>query len=322
VVSRNSPSIATTLSKNPVAINELMHDSSTLSGATSNAGGTVTYHAYAGALTCSGTDLLNSTVNVTNGTVPDSANISFAAAGTYSFQAVYSGDSNNNGATSVCSTEQLVVSRNSPTITTTLSSAVPVAIGDLVHDSSTLIGATANAGGTVTYHAYAGANTCTGTDLLNSTKTVVNGIVPDSANISFSAAGTYSFQAVYSGDANNNGATSVCSTEQLVVSKNQPGASTAQNLKPNDSFTLTGGASPTGTITFNLYAPGDTTCTGTIQYTQTVAVNGNGTYSTSNTSFIASTEGTWRWESVYSGDSNTLPVTSTCGTERFTIANS
>jgi hypothetical protein len=316
-----SPTIATTLSKSPVAIGESMHDSSSLSGA-SNPTGSVTYHAYAGANTCSGTDLLNSTKTLNaDGTVPDSANISFAAAGTYSFQAVYSGDANNNPATSVCSTEQLVVSPNSPTIATQLSKS-PVAINELMHDSATLTGKTSNAGGTVTYHAYAGANTCTGTDLLNSTVNVNNGTVPNSADISFASAGTYSFQAVYSGDANNLGATSVCSTEQLVVSKNSPSASTAQSLIPNDSFTLSGGFTPTGTITFGLYGPTDTTCSDTPAFTQTVNVSGNGTYFTTNTTFTAGGHGTtWRWKSVYSGDSNNDPVTSSCGTEQFTITD-
>jgi hypothetical protein len=151
---------------------------------------------------------------------------------------------------------------------------------------------------------------------------VTDGVVPNSANISFSAAGTYSFQAVYSGDANNNGATSACTDEQLVVNKLQPNAATAQNLIPNDNFTLSGGFNPTGSITFNLYDPSDATCSGTPALTQTVTVNGNGTYSTTNTTFIANTEGTWRWASSYTGDGNNQPATSSCGTERFTIANS
>jgi hypothetical protein len=101
-----------------------------------------------------------------------------------------------------------------------------------------------------------------------------------------------------------------------------PTAATAQHLIPNDTFTLSGGASPTGSITFNLYAPSDTTCAGTPALTQTVTVNGNGPYNTTNTIFVASTEGTWRWQSSYSGDTNNTGATSTCGTERFTIANS
>jgi hypothetical protein len=52
-----------------------------------------------------------------------------------------------------------------------------------------------------------------------------------------------------------------------------------------------------------------------------VNVNGNGTYSTTNSSFVASTLGTWRWQVNYSGDANNSPTTSACGVERFTIAN-
>jgi len=103
----------------------------------------------------------------------------------------------------------------------------------------------------------------------------------------------------------------------------QPTVSTAQNLIPNDTFTLSGATSGAGgTITFNLYSPSDSTCANAPALTQTVNVSGNGSYVTTNTSFIASAVGTWRWASTYSGDINNLPATSSCGTERFTIINS
>jgi hypothetical protein len=314
-----SPSITTTLSATSVNIGDPVHDSATLTGATGDAGGTVTYSAYAGANTCSGTDLLNSTKTVTNGIVPDSDAFTPTAAGTYSFQAVYSGDANNNGATSDCSTEQLLVKAN-PSITTTLS-ATSVDVGSTVQDSATLSGATSDAGGIVTYTVYTN-NTCTTGARDAGTVTVTNGVVPDSNALAFNSTGTFYWQAFYSGDTNNNGATSTCTDETLVVNKLQPNAATAQNLIPNDNFTLSGGFNPTGSITFNLYDPSDATCAGTPALTQTVNVNGNGTYSTTNTTFIASTEGTWRWKSSYSGDGNNQSATSSCGTERFTIANS
>jgi hypothetical protein len=318
LVVKTNPGITTTLSKNPVNIGESMHDSATLTGATSNAGGTVTYHAYAGANTCSGTDLLNSTVTVNNGNVPDSATISFNAAGVYSFQAVYSGDGSNNGATSTCSSEQLLVKAN-PKIATQLS-ATSVDVGSTVHDSATLSGQTANAGGTVTYTVYIDPGCLLGARDAG-TVNVNNGSVPDSNPLTFNNAGTFYWQAAYSGDANNNPDTSPCTSEQLAVNKKHPGASTAQNLIPNDSFTLTGGFNPTGSITFNLFGPGDPGCNGTPALTQTVNVNGNSTYSTTNNAFIASDEGTWRWRSTYSGDGNNFPAVSSCGTEQFTIAN-
>jgi hypothetical protein len=55
--------------------------------------------------------------------------------------------------------------------------------------------------------------------------------------------------------------------------------------------------------------------------TQTVNVSGNGTYVTTNTTFIASDVGTWRWKVVYSGDANNESKTSACGVENFTITN-
>jgi hypothetical protein len=315
-----SPTIATELSKTTANIGDSITDSSSLTGATANAGGTVTYHAYAGANTCTGTDLLNSTVTVTNGIVPDSGAFTPASAGTYSFQAVYSGDSNNNGASSPCSSEQLLV-KNNPSIGTILSAA-SVDVGSSVHDTASLTGASSNAGGTVTYTVYTN-NTCTTGARAAGTVTVTNGIVPDSNALAFTSAGTFYWQAVYSGDANNNGATSTCTDETLVVNPLQPGVSTAQNLIPNDTFSLSGATSTAGgTITMRLYAPGAATCTETPALTQTVNVSGNGDYSTTNTAFRASTEGTWRWESTYGGDNNNLAVTSSCGTERFTIANS
>jgi len=49
------------------------------------------------------------------------------------------------------------------------------------------------------------------------TKTVINGSVPNSDPVTFNSAGPCYWQAVYSGDANNDGATGACTSEQLVV---------------------------------------------------------------------------------------------------------
>jgi len=212
---------------------------------------------------------------------------------------------------------------NSPAISTSLSNGT-VSAGDSVHDSATLTGATADAGGTVTYTVYTN-NTCTQNPVDAGTKTVTNGIVPDSDAVTFNSAGTFFWQAVYSGDASNNGATSGCTTEKLVVQPNTPGISTAQHLIPNDDATITGATSDAGgSITFNLYSPGDATCSGSAAFTQQVTVSGDGTYKTTNNgpgAFVSSTEGTWRWQVTYSGDANNVGTTSACGVENFTITN-
>jgi hypothetical protein len=313
-----SPTIATSLSASAVDPGTAVHDSATLTGATANAGGTVTYTVYSDS-SCTAKAADAGTVTVTNGSVPNSSDVSLTTPGVYFWQASYSGDGNNNPATSACTSEQLIV-RTNPSVTTTLS-GTSVAIGDSVHDSATLNAASSDAGGTVTYTVYSN-NTCTQGAVSAGTVTVTNGVVPDSSAIQFNNAGTFYWQAVYSGDLKNNGAVSACLSEVLVVNPNTPAISTAQNVIPNDAATISGATSNAGgTITFNLFSPSDAGCSGTPALTQTVSVNGNGTYNTTNSTFIASASGTWRWQVVYSGDANNVGTTSACGVENFTITN-
>jgi hypothetical protein len=312
------PTISTLLSATTANIGDSVHDSATLAGATANAGGTVTYSVFSDSGCSTGMQLAG-TKTVTNGVVPDSNALTFNTAGYYYWQASYSGDANNDPATSVCTEEQLLIKTN-PGITTLLSSA-SVDVGSSVHDSATLSGATADAGGTVTYTVYSNS-LCTLGARDAGTKTVTSGSVPDSNALAFNSAGDFYWQAVYSGDTKNNGAVSVCTEEHLVVNKLQPDGYTEQNVIPNDSFILSGTTSGAGgSITFNLYDPTDATCSGTPAYTQTVSVSGSGTYDTTNASFIASAEGTWRWTASYTGDGNNLGVTSACGVEYFSILN-
>ena len=130
-----------------------------LTGATATAGGTVTYTVYTND-TCTVLGATAGIVTVTGGVVPDSDPVTFTTAGTFFWQAVYSGDANNLAATSVCTTETLVVSPNAPSIATLLVPPGPVAIGTPVFDTAVLTGATATAGGTVTYTVYTN-DTCT-----------------------------------------------------------------------------------------------------------------------------------------------------------------
>jgi hypothetical protein len=196
-----------------------------------------------------------------------------------------------------------------------------VDIGATVHDSATLTGATGDAGGTVTYTVYSN-DTCTDNPQDAGTKTVTTADVPDSDPITFNNAGTFYWQAVYSGDANNDEATSACQSEIVVVNKNVSAISTVPDLIPNDDATLSGLTDNAGgKVVFNLYSPSDATCSGTPAYTQTVDVTGNGTYSTTNTTFIAKALGTWRWQVTYSGDANNDGSSSQCGVEHFTVDN-
>jgi uncharacterized repeat protein (TIGR01451 family) len=85
-----------------------------------------------------------------------------------------------------------------------------------------------------------------------------------------------------------------------------------------DPVTLAGGSSPTGTITFTLYGPGDSGCTLALA-SSTAMVAGNGTYTSA--SYTATTAGTYRWVAGYGGDGENAPAgTGGCGAAGQTIS--
>ena len=88
--------------------------------------------------------------------------------------------------------------------------------GDTVHASATLSGAGAGAGGMVTYTVYSDS-ACTTVFAGAGTKTVTSGVVPDSNGVQFDTAGSYYWQAAYSGDAGNSSANSSCQSGQLQI---------------------------------------------------------------------------------------------------------
>src|SRR5439155_3014798 len=68
----NCASVSTTLSANSITVGGSAYDSATLSGATSNAGGTVTYSVYDNATCTAPAVASGGTKTVTNGVVPNS----------------------------------------------------------------------------------------------------------------------------------------------------------------------------------------------------------------------------------------------------------
>jgi hypothetical protein len=233
-------------------------------------------------------------------------------------------------------------------ITTALSPSGSVSVGTSVHDTATLTGATATAGGSVFYRYYTSVTDCQGdvaafdgtvgsltlgTDA--GTGTVTNGVAGDSSTVVFNTAGTFYWAAFYSGDANNFPSSSDCTLEPLVVNKKAPTLTT--NTTPDsgqigvtlkDSATLSGATSDAGgTINFYLFAPGvscNAAGTGAVYKSKGVPVNGNGVYhsvdGTESGNNTATKPGTYHWLAVYSGDPNNLGASSGCGTEPVKIA--
>src|SRR5260370_23433836 len=65
---------------------------------------------------------------------------------------------------------------------------------------------------------------------------------------------------------------------------------------------VTGGSNPTGSVTFNLYGPGDPTCAGAVIYTQTVALTG--TSASTSPGFTTVAAGTYEWTASIPADAN------------------
>jgi hypothetical protein len=317
------PSLPTTPSPASGAIGAVLNDTATITGGNSPTG-SVTFNLYGpGDTTCTGTVLYTQTVTLSGGSATTSPGYTTTTAGTYNWTAHYSGDNGNLPADSACGSEAVVIAKNSPTLPTTPSAGGP--IGTILNDTATVTGGS-NPTGLVTFNLYGpGDTTCTGTVLYTQDVTLSGGSATTSPGYTTTAAGTYNWTAHYGGDSNNNAADSTCGAEAVVIAKNSPSASTAQDLIPNDSFTLIGGTSnASGDVDFYLFAPGVSCGAGNIANAafsaENVALVGNTSAATSNNTFHATAEGTWTWLAIYSGDGNNDPATSNC-VETFAIDN-
>jgi hypothetical protein len=91
------------------------------------------------------------------------------------------------------------------------------------------------------------------------------------------------------------------STPQLSLTAS---GSTSIGLQIFANSNLSGGSAPTGSITFRLFGPGDTTCASAM-FTSTVPVSGQ---SMNSAHYTTAAAGTYRWTSAYGGDTNNNPV--------------
>src|SRR5262249_58201580 len=139
--------------------------------------------------------------------------------------AVYSVDDNYSGSRSAC--EALTVGKAETKTSTDIHDAshnviTTASLGDTVHDSATVTGTGfGTPTGTVDFTFFTAAKDCTGASVGAGTKIALDasGVADPSSSEGPLAAGSYSFQAVYSGDDNYNGSTSAC--EPLTVGKDR-----------------------------------------------------------------------------------------------------
>ncbi len=242
----------------------------------------------------------------------------------------------------------------STAISTTASPGVQA--GGQIHDQAVLSGGRSPTG-TITFKLYKSTDTSCSTALSTSTTPVNGNGSYASPVVTEGTAGSYQWIAVYSGDANNAGASDSCgqAAEQVTVSPppptpptttTTPTTTTPTTTTPtptspatlaspsivttaspgvpmggriHDQAVLSGGNAPTGTITFRLYTSSDITCS-TALSTSTTPVNGNGSYA--SPVMTEGTAGTYQWTASYSGDANNAAVADSCNQapEQVTVA--
>jgi hypothetical protein len=308
------------------AFGGIISDQATLSGGV-NPTGTITFTAYGpGDDTCAGPPAYTSDpVDVSgNGSYGNSPAFTPATAGTYRWQATYTGDAGNDGVSTSCNdaNETSVVAQATPTITSKATTSAT--IGSPIGDQASIAGGSSPTG-TITFTAY-GPNdaNCAHAPAYTSSALTVDGSrnFSNSPDFTPAAAGTYRWRVSYSGDVNNAAVITPCdlntSSEVSTVTKAKPTITTqatanvALGQSIADQATLSGGHSPTGTITFTAYGPNDTDCSHTPVYASSAqTVSGNGDYGNSP-AFTPATAGTYRWRAFYLGDANNLGVSTPC----------
>jgi sugar lactone lactonase YvrE len=322
IASLASPSLSTLGNPQSGPVGTALHDAATLAGGSSPTG-SIVFTLYPTA-DCSGPSAFQTTVAVNgNGSYTSQPGYTASSAGGYQWTAAYSGDGANNPAKTTCGDDPVTVTGVSISTTPVPPSAQ---VGAQLNDSATLSGGN-NPTGSIIFHLYPRPD-CSGTPIFNTKAPQVNGDGTYSGQNTYTvpAPGTYQWTATYNGDGANNAVSSPCGAEPVTVTTAQTSLSTTP--KPangpsgsllQDTVQLSGGYSPSGTITFSLYF--GASCSGTPVDTETVGVGGNGTYSTP-VGYKPAAAGVYEWVAFYSGDGNNTPASGNCGDEQVTISQS
>jgi hypothetical protein len=317
-----------------------VHDTATLAGTNSStATGKVTYSIYT-ENECKERVAQVGEVTVEAGKKIASSPSDTLAAGTYYWQAVYSGDSLHQGSTSSCGAEiELVTDKT--TLTTSLTgevsegkavegTTIEVPEGSPIADTAMLHGTSASlATGEVTYDVYSDSE-CKDLLFEGAQEPVSGELAPMSLSTSLPA-GTYYWQAVYSGDTRNQASKSSCGSEVETVDppplttslsgegKGAEELEVQESAEVRDTATLhtESPGTATGTATYDVYSNSE--CTELLANAGTVTLESGGKIPSSKNEALGT--GTYYWQASYSGDGSHKARSSACGAEIEVIAD-
>ena len=234
--------------------------------------------------------------------------------GAFRWTVAYSGDVNHVPATTDCGKATSSVTQAGPSIAGAVKQRPTV--GTSFQDTATLQGGY-SPGGTITFRIYGPvAAGCAKPAFVDTVAVAGNGTVSSDPFVA-QRPGRYSFVAGYSGDSANKAATEPCDSAGQVVEvqkralKVKPRALLKEGRRISIRAHLSGGASPSGTITFRLYGPGDKRCKRKPAFSGGIAVKSNGTYSLAQ--YLAAKSGIYRLSVGYSGDQRNRRYKASCG---------
>src|SRR6202035_4954568 len=215
-----------------------------------------------------------------------------------------------------CSSDPLEQSTVNPAPAISTSATSSVVVGQSIQDVATLTGGK-NPTGTITWSLYGPGDTSCGSAIQTFSANVTGDGNYTSPSFATTNTGVYRWVASYGGDANNAAVSGKCNDtgENSNVKPASPAIQTSATSSVvvgqsiQDVATLSGGDNPTGTITWKLYGPGDSSCSAAIQ-TFTNSSNGDGNYT--SPSFATTHTGVYRWIASYGGDNNNAPVSGKC----------
>ncbi len=276
--------------------------------------GQITFKAFPPAdTTCSGAAAFSSTVGVSGNGQYRSKTFAPSRVGAFRWTVAYSGDVNHVPATTDCVKATSSVAQAGPSIAGAVQQRATV--GTSFQDTATLQGGY-SPGGTITFRIYGPvAAGCAKPAFVDTVAVAGNGTISSDPFVA-QRPGRYSFVAGYSGDSANRAATEPCDSAGQVVEvqkralKVKPRARLKEGRRISIRAHLSGGVSPSGTITFRLYGPGDKRCKRKPAFSGGIAVKSNGTYSLAQ--YLAPKPGIYRLSVGYSGDQRNRQYKNSC----------